>query len=528
MNLTKRIPHPGCVVVAALWVIVFLCMAPRGFGQQAAGLKASARQKAVAKRPAPTQTAQGSRFATEAKQLTSYARALKKEREPGPAYRGLAAFATQHAKEELGARAALALGRFDYDDGRYAEARKWLDRAKAEALLGDYVLFWSAQIDRNLNNNAAALDQLEDLRSKYPQSVIGDLVLQALAETAIAMNEPQQALDALATAKDANTNPDLLFLRAQAHEQAGDKIAAAGEYLTVYDHYPLSTQAEEAGQKATYLAGVLGTAFPKPMAADMLERADILFGAHQWQQAITAYGSVLAVDGPDDEQAQVRAADCRVQLGAAPTELAAVQLQEPDAEVERDYYLLQAYWTLQDETGILGALAKAQATAPASAWVERTLFATGNFYWVKLDRDKATIYYQQVVDKFPGTDDAINAQWRVAWAAYMGHRDDAGVLIQKFLRDHPQSGYTPDALYWLGRLAQQARQAADARSYFEKLRERFPNNYFAMHADAQLRALGKGPSAWLPILDEIQPLPPPPAVSAQEPAEALAWVQRAT
>ncbi|HEV2289839.1 MAG TPA: transglycosylase SLT domain-containing protein [Candidatus Acidoferrales bacterium] len=516
----------------ALCACFLFLLAPRALCAQAANAKPAAKpaaKQAGTKKPAASpQAAKPSRFGTEARQLSLLSRELKNEKEPGSAYRTLAAFATAHAKEELGARAALELGGFDYNGGRYEDARKWLDIAKRETLLGDYVLFWSAQVDRNLNNNAAALDQLETLRQEYPQSVIGDLGLQALAETAISLTEPQKALDALATAKDINTNPDLLFLRGQAHEQAGDKIAAAGDYLTVYDHYPLSASAEEAGQKAVFLASELGSAYPKPMTADMLERADILFQAHRWQDAEEAYGSVLSADGPDDEQAQVRAADCKVQLGADPSALASIQLQEPNTEAERDYYLLQAYWTLQDDTGIANALAKAQSAAPTSPWAERALFSAGNYYWVKLNRDKAATYYQQVVDKFPASDDAINAQWRVAWAAYMGHRDGADVLIQKFLRDHPQSSYTPDALYWLGRLAQQAKQNADARSYFEKLCQRFPNNYFAAHAQAQLHALGKGQEAWLPVLDGIRPLSPVSPVSTQEPAGAFARVQRAT
>ena len=531
LKFTARISYPAHMRFVVLSACVLSLLAPRALCKQVSNAKPpakpAAKQAGTKKPAASSQAAKTSRFAVEARQLSSLSRELKNEKEPGSAYRKLAAFATSHATEELGARAALELGCFDYNDGQYAEARKWLDRTKPEALLGDYVLFWSAQVDRNLNNNAAALDEIETLRQNFPQSVIGDLGLQALAETAIALNEPQKALDALATAKDIDTNPDLLFLRGQAHEQAGDKIAAAGDYLTVYDHYPLSTSAEEAGQKAVFLASELGSAYPKPMSADMLERADILFQAHRWQDAEDAYGSVLSADGPDDEQAQVRAADCKVQLGADPSTLSAVQLQEPDAEAERDYYLLQAYWTLQDDTGIANALAKAQSAAPSSPWVERALFSAGNYYWVKLDRDKAAAYYQQVVDKFPATDDAINAQWRVAWAAYMGHRDDADVLIQKFLRDHPQTSYTPDALYWLGRLAQQSRQDADARSYFEKLCQRFPNNYFAAHAQAQLHALGKGQEAWLPVLDGIRPLSPISTVSTQEPPGALPWVQRA-
>ncbi|MGC1107606.1 MAG: transglycosylase SLT domain-containing protein [Candidatus Acidiferrales bacterium] len=461
--------------------------------------------------------------------MTQLSRALKKDtdKDPGAAYQRLAEFAKLHAKEELGERAALALGYYDYNDGRYTQAREWLDAAKPEKLLPDYVLFWSAQVDRNLNNNSAALDQLQALRRDYPQSVMAPLALQALAETAIALNQPRQALDALTSAPDIEQNPALLFLRAQAHEQADDKIAAAGDYLEVYDRYPLSTQADEAGEKISYFESTMGASFPQPLISERLLRANILFEAHHWQDAENGYNEALPkLEGPDEDLAHLRIADCIVQLGGDSSLLASVQFQAQDVDAERLYDLSQAYRSANNETNMLGALAQVQARAPASLWAERTLFAVGNYYWVKLDRDRAAAEYQQVVDKFPTSDDAINAQWRVAWAAYMDRSDGAAGLIETFLRGHPDSVYTPDALYWLGRLAQQKENAPVARAYFGKLQARFPNNYFAIHASAPSRALRRGRVAVLSVLDAIPPVSPAREVLTSTPAAALPFVQR--
>ncbi len=470
---------------------------------------------------------QASRFAAEARQLTILSRALKEEKKPGAAYRRLAAFAKRYSKEELGARAALALGYYDYNQARYAEARRWLDAAKPETLLADYVLFWSAQVDRNLSNLPTALDQLESLLHDYPQSVMRDLALQALGEAAIAANQPKRALDALDAFENIDKHPKLLFLRAQAYEQADDKIAAAGDYLAVYDHFPLSSSAAEAGEKANYFQGMLGEAFPKPTVAAQMARAEILFDAHNWQDAQNAYSQALPqLTGPDQELAQVRIADCAVQLGGNAATLAALQLQTPEVDAERLYYLSQAYRSVPDETNMLATVSQAIARVPQSDWTERTLFATGNYYWVNLDRDAAAKYYQQVVDRFPQSADAIDAQWRVLWASYMGHRDDAASLLTKFLTDYPNSVYTPDALYWLGRLAQDAGQAPEARAYFQKLQQRYPNNYFTVHAAMRLRELKRGPAAALPILDAIAPLAPGPEVGGAESPQALPWVQR--
>ena len=527
----KRIFGPARTLCVAL--ILLVCFsAANAFAQSAkpqtrkeriAAARAAAAQRAAKRADA----ARVSRFAAEAKQLTLLSRALKNEKKPGAAYRHLAGFAKRYSKEELGARAALALGYYDFNQSRYTEARRWLDAAKPETLLADYVLFWSAQVDRNLGNLSPALDQLESLRRDYPQSVMSDLALQALAEAAIAANQPQRALTALAQSQGVEKNPKLLFLRAQAYEQSGDKIAAAGDYLSVYDNFPLSASAPEAGEKTNYLQGVLGDAFPKPTVAERMARAGILFDAHHWQDAQNAYSQALPeLVGPDQELAQVRIAECAVQLGGNAATLASLQLQTPDVDAERLYYLSQAYRSIPDETNMLATVSQATVRAPQSAWTERTLFATGNYYWVKLDRDNAAKYYQQVVDRFPQSADAIDAQWRVLWASYMAHRDDAASLLTKFLTDYPNSAYTPDALYWLGRLAQGAGQAAEARAYYQKLQQRYPNNYFTVHAAEHLRALKRGSAASLSILDVIAPLAPGPQVGAAEASEALPWVQR--
>lgn len=488
---------------------------------------AAARAAAAQRAAKQAEAARASRFAAEARQLTTLSRALKQEKNPGAAYRRLGAFAKRYSKEELGARAALALGYYDFNQGRYAEARRWLDAAKSETLLADYVLFWSAQVDRNLGNLSAALDQLESLRRDYPRSVMGPLALQALGEAAMAADQPQRALTAFAESQDLEKNPKLLFLRAQAYEQSGDKIAAAGDYLSVYDNFPLSTSAQEAGEKAKYLQGALGDSFPKPTVAQRLVRAGILFDAHHWQDAQNAYTEALPdLVGSDQELAQLRIAYSGEQLGGNAAALASLQPQTPEVDAERLYYLSQAYRSASDETNMLAAVSQASARAPQSAWTERALFATGNYYWVLLDRDKAANYYQQVVDRFPQSADAIDAQWRVLWASYMGHRDDAASLLTKFLTSYPNSTYTPDALYWLGRLAQGAGQAAEGRAYYKKLQQRYPNNYFTVQAAAHLRALKRGSAASLPLLDAIAPLTRGPQVGAAEAPEALPWVQR--
>ena len=536
-----------CANAAAVCAIVcvFAFNTPAAQTQKATPAMAKSASSAQKSKNTPPTTktttkapAASSRFAIEAQELTRLARAAKKEAEkeakggddPGVAYQHLAHFAKLHATQELGERAALALGYYDYNDGRYTQARTWLDAAKQQDLLAQYVLFWSAQVDRNLNSNDAALAELQQLRQQYPQSVLAPVAFQALAETAIAANQPQVALDALATAKTIETNPTLLFLRAQAHEQAKDLISAAGDYLEVYDRFPTSTQADEAGQKIAYLQSVMGNTFPQSSASDKLLRANTLFEAHQWQQAEDAYTSALpSLAGEDKDEAQLRSDYCQARLGGGAAQLTSLMFTEPEIEAERLYDVVQIYWLLNDENNMNATVSQMLTRAPQSTWTERALFALGNYYWVNMQRDKAAAEYQQVADKFPVSEDAVNAEWRVAWTAYMDRAANSQELFENFLRGNPNVDYTPDALYWLGRLAQKKRTAADvatARAYFRKLAERFPNNYFEHYAAVRLRELGAGRVAKLDILDAISPVPHARTVLKSTAEDALPFLRR--
>jgi len=89
-----------------------------------------------------------------AKELALLARDLHRGT-PG-AYEKLAAFANKNISSVWGQRAALALGYDDYSKSHAQQALNWLQKAKADTLLYEYTLFWTAQSERALGKNAAA------------------------------------------------------------------------------------------------------------------------------------------------------------------------------------------------------------------------------------------------------------------------------------------------------------------------------------------------------------------------------------
>ncbi len=112
-------------------------------------------------------------------------------------YQQLSEFAEQHEHTELGARAALALGYYDYTREQFSAARQWLEEAADDPLLADYALYWQALTDRAMGATDVAVDEFRRYRQLYPNSVMSDAAVQALAQAALAADRPEDAVAAL-------------------------------------------------------------------------------------------------------------------------------------------------------------------------------------------------------------------------------------------------------------------------------------------------------------------------------------------
>ena len=460
-------------------------------------------------------------------QLEKLARSLKGPR-AAQSYAQLGVFASQKSTGVLGMRAALALGYFDYGKGNYAQAVKWFDRAKNDPLLADYALYWAAASNLALGRSADALAQLKQFCAKYPDSVILDQALQSLGEAAIASNQPAEAMAALDASSLTVQRPALLLLRGEARERAGRAADAAADYQSVYTRFATSEQARDAGVKLGYLRTSLGDKFPALSLDDRLAHAATLFGARNWRDARNDYAALLPeLAGADRERAQLRILECGMALGAGPSEMTAMTVTDPDVDAERLATLADYYRSKNQDDQLTAAVQAAAQRAPESRWTESALFLAGNYYWVQLDRDRASSYYKQIEENYSSAPDATAAQWRVAWTAVLKRQPNAADLLQQHLARFPGSPYTSDTLYWLGRLAEEAQAEDVARSYYAKLTERYPQNYFAAQAAARLRSLGAGPVRVVDVINRIPPVSAVPKLDGVIPVAAVGHQARA-
>lgn len=444
------------------------------------------------------------------KELGELARDLR-HGTPG-SYDKVAAFANRNASSVWGKRAALALGYEDYGKSRQQQASAWLQKAQGDALLNEYILFWTAQVEHALSRDGQAAQDYAQVLKTYPNTAFKDQLLLAYVPTATQIGRPQDGLEALANYAPVSSKPSLLLARARAYEAAHKSVPAVRDYQTIYYKYPLSDEAKEAGVALPRLNKSLHSEFPYAGAELQDGRADILFAAHKWKEARAEYEKLAAMlkdpANPVRQSALVRAAECRQHPKPYPPALAALNVSDPDADSERLFYYSQALRSAKNESGMLTAIEKNAEKYPKSTWTDESLMAAGNYYWVLLDRTKAGGYYQRVLDSFPAGKNAYAAEWRVAWVAYLQKQPYAGDKMTVFLRKYPVSGGAVNALYWLGRDAERGGNPAHARGYYQKAVDRFPTTYFGEQAAVRLKKLGPGETYSAEFLARIPPAPP--------------------
>jgi len=469
---------------------------------------------------------------TSAQQLERLARDLH-DHPMGMSYERLVQFADRGKGTAVGARAALALGYYDYSRAHFTEARSWLEKATADPLLPDYALYWEAQNDRASGALDIALAELKRHRQLYPDVAMNDSAVEALTQVAIAAGQPVEAVAALETYPKITAKPSLLLLRAQAEEKAslakGEKpLAAATDYLNVIYRFPLNNEAKIAVDRIPYIQAILGEQFPGTPVETEIARAEALYDAKRWKDVRAAYEGLLPkLSGTAHDRATLRLAQVQVQLGGSASVLESLTLSDPELDAERLYSLSQVPRTAKVEADLVAAVERVVSGHPQSPWAEEALFSAANFYWVNVDRARASEYYQRILSAFPAGKYASISQWRLAWTAYMLRQPDAAGRFEQYLTKYPTAPQVANALYWLGRSYERADNVPHARSFYLAAVQRFPQTYFAEKAAERLHQIGSEPTNPAEIVSVIPPPPPLSPLDGPLPAAATERWSRA-
>ncbi len=410
------------------------------------------------------------------------------------------------ASAARGPVAELARGFSAFRAGRYHESARALDGlARRLPRNGDYALFLLAESLFYEGAYAKAQAAFSDL-AKQRASRWAGVAAWRVADCQWMQGKKAEAVAAYRKLLPGKTpGADATVARFRMAEASGENAEARQLYLQVHLDSPAHPLAAEALARAAALGATTSAPSTALAPEDRLRRADKLADAREYQAAL-------------DE------------LASLPANL------PPHLAVERDLAMGMAKYKMRRDYA--GAAALLQGVAPRLSGEKAASAAFhGARALSRIDRDDQAIAgYQQVVERYPNSKWAAEAQFRSGWLdVNRGRFREALPGLQATLTRFPRSAYADDAAwylalchfllgqsreglraleqyervvrtedglmrvrYWRARLLAQSGQGDEARAQLRECVRRSPFGFYGLLAAARLRETGERVSITLP------------------------------
>jgi soluble lytic murein transglycosylase len=443
-----------------------------------------------------------------------------------PAYDGVEAYARKHAGTDEAAMAYLVMGYAHVLDREYPEALPYLKKAKVKpGELGDYVAYFTATAEGGSANPSEMVTALADFQKKYPDSIFARDAASMYVNALLASGQPEQVI---VVAQKYRTPPraDIELNLGRAYMKVGDTQKATETLRHLYYTMPMSAEADSAGADLGSLGGLSAT------FAERKTRADLLAQGKRYRDAAKEYAGLLTAAPTTEQRDAVQVAMAIAEYRGGDSRSARQTLENlqviGDGNAQRLYFLADIARDENDENRFNQLVQQTRQSNPTSGWFEQMLLSAGNMYLLKKDYDKAIDFYRELDQRFPTGKLGHYAHWKASWLSLrQGRAEDAQKGFEEQIARYPDSGEVPAALYWRGRIAEDQRDQALARAYYNKLTDRFTSYYYADRARERMKLIGQGTVAADPLLDHVAGVTAPKSDFTEAPPTDDLRVQKA-
>ncbi|HEY7303571.1 MAG TPA: transglycosylase SLT domain-containing protein [Bryobacteraceae bacterium] len=392
----------------------------------------------------------------------------------------------------VGAAGLISVAQRQLDSRNFTAAAEYATAgAKKAPILDDYAQYVRAQAEYQLKNYPeVAKSATRIFNQTLPSPFVGPAA--ALAVRAdLDGDNPKHALELIEKYFDVIPQPEADLLLARCFQATGDLLQAAEYFQRVYYKYPSSSEATEAANALVDVKQRLGDAYPPPMPAALLGRAEKLFQANNPGAArIELAAAIPQLGGAQRDLARVRLGEADFfsrHTSAAFQYLSALKVDDPEADAERLNYLVRASRRLDRKADVKPFLDDLEKQHPASPWRLATLIDIADQARVQNDSATYLPLYRACAATFPNDPRSGWCHWRIAFESYRKDQADAYDLLREQIQRYPDSPDTNDALYFLGRLQERKNDNASARACYDELVARFPNTYYEVIARERLK-----------------------------------------
>lgn len=438
-----------------------------------------------------------------------------------------------HTESLEARRARYLLGRIHLEKNEYSQAIERLkDSIGESADIEDYIRFDLARAYQATGQLAEALEQVDDLLRRFPQSLVRPQAERLRADALDGLGRSREAVALLdqAVAGISWTSPNgfaaylprMISRLAQLHLKNGDRSRAYSRLKELYIDYP----AHELTQAAI------------PVMEMLRQRADT--------------GAIPLT--LDEHSRRVQGLLDEVKPEGAVREIEALFKEQPVLPGKFYFYLASAHKTLKRRDLANGALETFLKLYPEHARVQEARVQIGRNLW-NMGQDQAAInlftlairdnagtrwgmlgrfllgrlyeeknqfelaiqQYSSLTEKNLDDEEAEWAAWRLGWVYYLNENHPRAFEAFKSNFEAKSSGrFAEHNLYWSAKVAEKLGQSQVALQTYAEVFERYPYTYYGTRALQKLQARNPPPA----ILKKIS-LP-----AANIPAEAAPGLNR--
>lgn len=379
-----------------------------------------------------------------------------------------------------------------------ADAIEFFRKAQQDfPVLEDYLRFWIGEASLNLGDAKQAAVMLESIPLAAPDSNILTKAAYRTGEAWYQASSCPEAMNwfskALALSEKEPETPQA-YLRVGACQLRENNIAGGRETLThLWVRFPYTPEAKEADALlASNLGGVQWIVQPE----ERLSRAQAYLSQAFHAEAIEELKKFLAADPRSPRQAEAK-----LKIG-----IALVRLKQYEQAQETFQALAKGRGAESQEAAVWLALVhlrqgkgdkllQAARALPSSSLSPEQKGQIALFAGIWLEDhekyDEAIARYRQIArEGEPGAQRA-GGQWRVGWAYYRTGRYREAAEALRVLTEQYDSDYEPQALYWMGRAAEQS-QDPQAQEFYRQLCQRYRYTYYCQLARERTTTLDGG------------------------------------
>lgn len=355
------------------------------------------------------------------------------------------------------------------------------------SVLDDYIRLWIGEASLHLGDAKQAAEMFESIPVAVPDS---NILAKAAYRAGEAWYQASSCLEAnkwfskAIALSDREPSTPQAFLHRAACQLRENNISEGRETLKqLWVRFPSSQEAREA---EILLASNLGGEQWVPQPADRLVRAQALLAQAFHADAIEELRKFLAADSHSS-----RRAEAKLKLGIAQVRLKQYDqaretfrglLKEggPESQ-EASVWLARVYLRQGQGDKLLETDRSFQSSALSAEQKGQIALFAGIWLEDQNQFEEAIARYRHVARAGEPPSQRAEGQWRVGWVYYRtGRYREATETLQPLVEQH-DGDFEPQALYWMGRAAEQSLHSK-ARDFYSQLCQRYMYSYYCQLA----------------------------------------------